>query len=147
MKDVLIKLLILLLVVVTVIAVSLRFSEVHGPMATRGCVLAIGLSLFAAAAGIIPLLRSLKKTADKFFMALLFGAGLRVFVTAVGIVVITVVARKEQRFWFLAWTGVFYLLFLCIETIEAVYCMKKLEFGNDIDTDGDKYDACEYESS
>lgn len=147
MKDLLIKILLVLLVVVTAISISLRFSEVYGPMARRGCVLAIGLSLFAAVAGTIPLLRSSKEKADKFFIALLFGSGLRVFVTAVGIVVIIVTAEREQRFWFLAWTVVFYLLFLCIETIEAVYCMKKMGFGNDFDTDDDKYDACEYESS
>lgn len=147
MKGLLIKILVVLFVVVTAISVSLRFSEVHGPMARRGCVLAVYLSLFAAAAGIIPLMRASKDKADKLFVAMLFGAAIRIVITGGGIAVITIIAEKEQRFWFLAWTVVFYLLFLCIETIEAVYCMKKLEFENGIDTDDDKCDACEYESS
>ena len=110
------KWLILLFVVVTVFAATLRISEQYGPMAKRGCVFAIYLSLVAAITGIIPFLLSSKKTARKFFASLLTGAAIRVAITAVGVVVVTVIISEEQRFWFLAWTGVFYLLFLCIET-------------------------------
>jgi len=147
LKGLLVKILILFFVVVTVFSASLRLTEQYGSMATRGCVLAIRLSLIAAVTGFIPFLRSSKKTVHKCFIALLTGAGLRVFVTAVGIVVLTIIISREQRFWFLVWTGVFYLLFLFIETTEAVRCIKKLEFENDIDADNDQLVACEYESS
>lgn len=147
MKVLLAKWLILLFVVVTVFVATLRISEQYGPMAKRGCVLAIYLSLVAAITGIIPFLLSSKKTARKFFASLLTGAAIRVAITAVGVVVVTVIISEEQRFWFLVGTGVFYLLFLTIETIEAVRCMKKLEFENDIDADNDRHVACKYESS
>jgi len=147
LKVLLTKWLILLFVVVTVFAVSLRFSEQHGPMAARGCFLAIGLSLIAAVTGFIPFMLSSKNKASKFFISLLTGAGLRVAVTAIGVVVITVIISKEQRFWFLAWAGIYYLLFLSIETFEAVRCIKKLEFENDIDANNERHNARKYESS
>ena len=141
------KLLIELFVVLTVIAISLRFSEQYGPNAVKGCVFAIVLSLIAAFAGIMPLLMSGKKRAYKFFISLLTGAGIRIGITALGVIVAIVILEKEQRFWFLAWTGVFYLLFLGIETIEAVYCIKKLEFENDTLAENSGHDAGKYESS
>ena len=147
LKGLLIKILVLLLVVVTVIASSLRFSEQHGTMATKGCVIAIFLSFIAAILGLFPFLMSRKKKVSKLFLSLIVGAGIRITVVALGVVVITVIVAKEQRFWFLAWTAVFYLLFLGIETTEAVCCIKKLEFENDIDSDNDGHDACKYESS
>ena len=147
MKCLLIKLSILSLVIATVIASSMRFSEQYGPMAAKGCVIAIALSFFAAVAGIIPFLMSSKKNVGKLFISLIVGASIRVAVTGLGIVVITVTVDKEQRFWFLVWTGVFYLLFLGIETIEAACCIKKLEFINDTGSDNDEHDTVKYESS
>lgn len=147
LKGLLVKILVPLLVVVTVIALSLRFSEQHGPMATKGCLIAICLSFFAAILGLIPFLMSRKKKVSKLFLSLIVGTGIRITVIALGVVVITVIIAKEQRFWFLAWTGVFYLLFLGIETTEAICCVKKLEFENDIDSDNAGHDAGKYESS
>ena len=147
MKGLLVKILVLLLVVATVIASSLRFSEQHGQTATDGCVIAIFLSFIAAILSLIPFLMSRKKKASKLLVSLVVGAVIRITVVAIGIVVVTVIVAKEQRFWFLAWTAVFYLFFLAIETAEAVFCIKKLEFENDIDSDNDEYDACKYESS
>ena len=96
MKGLLIKILILLLILVTVISASLRFSEQHGPMAQKGCIYAIGVNILAAVAGIIPFLISKKKEATKPFLALIIGASIRVLLTAIGIVVITVLAAKDR---------------------------------------------------
>jgi Na+/phosphate symporter len=136
-----------LLIIVTVISASLRISEQHGPMAKKGCVLAVVLSIFAAAMGLIPFLVSKKKKAAKLFMSLIIGAIIRVTLTVMGVVLITVIAAKEQRFWFLVFTAVFYLLFLGVETVEVVCCIKKLEFENDNESDKNGHDSCEYEPS
>ena len=136
-----------MLIIVTVISASLRFSEQHGQMARSGCLKAIGLSVFAAIAGIIPFLVSKKKNVNKLFISLIIGAVIKVLLTGIGVVVITVIAAKEQRYWFLVFTAVFYLLFLVIETSEAVFCVRKLEFENDNESVKNKHDSCRYESS
>lgn len=136
-----------MLITVTVISALLRFSEQHGPMAKKGCLAAVMLALFAALVGVIPFLLSKKKNAVKLFTALITGAVIRVTITALGIGVITIFAPKEQRFWFLVFTAVFYMLFLSIETVEVVCCVKKLEFENDNDFVKNGRDTCKYESS
>lgn len=132
---------------VTVIAISLRISEQHGEMAAEACIYAISLNFFAAALGMVPFAMAANKKAKKFFFALLIGSGIRIAVTVLGVIVITVITTKQQRFWFLAWAGIFYLLFLAIETAEAVRCIRKLELENDFDADNNEYDSCKYESS
>jgi len=116
-------------------ALAYGISPAMGPSARAGCRLAIFLVGIAVVFWIV-LIRQRSRSARQMVEAVLCGgAWVRLRTTAVGILVIGMLVEQEL-FWFLGWTGFFYMAVLVVESICVVWMMRAYDWKKGFVTDG-----------
>jgi hypothetical protein len=148
LKSLFLKLVLLISVLAFAFVFCYRISQAYGPSSQSGYIKAMILTVFAGIAGLLPVIFTYThKKVRVFFAAIMIGTVIRMFITAVGILLV-IYLLKEQRTWFLGWSAGFYLFFLALDTCFVVYFLNKRHNHNKgSETDGNAVLIGKYESS
>lgn len=122
-------------ILAVVMFVAYRLCQMFEWGSSTACLGAIYLVLIAGALGFLPLVRAREGNVEGFLAGILLGAFIRFFLTAAGAVLVVLKVNIEHK-WFLIWTGIFYFVYLVMETAYALsmshkYVWKKPEFFED----------------
>ncbi|MBN1123518.1 MAG: hypothetical protein JXA82_00825 [Sedimentisphaerales bacterium] len=106
-----------------------------GPSARAGCGLAILLVGIAVLFWMVSIQQSRKSAREMIDTVLCGGAWIRLRTMAIGILIIGMLVEQEL-FWFLGWTGFFYVAILVFESICVVWMMRAYDWKKGFLIDG-----------
>jgi hypothetical protein len=106
-----------------------RMSESAGEQINRACLLALFVTGLGGLCGIYPISRAWGKEVYGILIGIMVASTIRLLISGVGVAIITFFTNVH-RSWFVLFLGIYYLLFMAIETWLGLWVLRNSQLSN-----------------